>query len=178
MLPQPLHPAVVHFPVVLVVLLPVVALVAVLAIRRGVGVRGAWLPVVAVSAGLTVASWAAVETGEREEEAVERVVSRDAFHEHEDRAKLFLPLTVIGLVVVSAGLLAGKPGEVIRAAAVVTGVGLAIVGYMVGHSGGELVYEHGAAAAYVQPNTISGAGPVDGGERHEDEGEGPERDRR
>lgn len=38
MLPQPLHPAVVHFPIVLAVLLPVVTLAGILAVRRGGGV--------------------------------------------------------------------------------------------------------------------------------------------
>jgi len=166
MLPQPLHPAVVHFPVVLVILLPVVALAAVIAIRRGAGVRSAWLPVLALSAALVASSWAAVQTGEREEEAVERVVPRDAFHEHEERAEVFFPLTVVGLLLVSAGLLTGKPGEVVRGAAVVAGIGLAIVGAMVGHSGGELVYEHGAAAAYVQPEGPATSGGDDS--RHEE----------
>ena len=35
MIPEPLHPAVVHFPIVLVVLLPLAAMTALLLIRRG-----------------------------------------------------------------------------------------------------------------------------------------------
>jgi uncharacterized membrane protein len=40
MLPDPLHPIVVHFPIVLVVLLPAFAIGALLVIRRGGGGRG------------------------------------------------------------------------------------------------------------------------------------------
>ena len=177
MLPQPLHPSVVHFPVALVVLLPLAAVVAFLAIRRGAALRPAWLPVVALAAGLVLASWAAIQTGENEEEAVEGIVPAAAFHEHEERAKLFFPLTIIGLVVVSAGLLPGRPGQIVRGAAIVTGVGLAIVGTMVGHSGGRLVYEHGAASAYVQPGGVDRSEAVDGDEGREPD-ERTEHDRR
>lgn len=170
MLPQPLHPFVVHFPVVLAVLLPLAALAALLAIRRGAAVRAAWLPVVALSAGLSLGTWAAIQTGEREEDAVEGIVPAAAFHEHEERAELFFPLTLVGLVVVSAGLLGGRPGEIVRGAAAVTGVGLAIIGTMVGHSGGKLVYEHGAASAYVRTDGAARSGAAEGDEdRHEDD---------
>ena len=42
MLPDPLHPAVVHFPIVLMVLLPFVAASALWAIRRGARPVRAW----------------------------------------------------------------------------------------------------------------------------------------
>ncbi len=43
LLPNPLHPALVHFPIVLMVLLPVSAVVALWAIRRGAQPTRAWL---------------------------------------------------------------------------------------------------------------------------------------
>ena len=42
MLPNPMHPAVVHFPVVLAFLLPLFVAGALLAIRRGANARRAW----------------------------------------------------------------------------------------------------------------------------------------
>ena len=45
MLPQPLHPAVVHFPIVFVVLFPIVAIAGIVIIRRGGSVKSSWLPV-------------------------------------------------------------------------------------------------------------------------------------
>lgn len=151
MIPQPLHPAVVHFPIVFVVILPLAAAVALWAIHRGAGPRRAWWPVVAVSAVLVASSWVAVQTGEREEDTVERVVAEAAIEEHEESAEVFLPLTVAGLLVVSTGLLAGLPGRIGRGVAVAAALGLVVAGYRVGHSGGELVYRHGAATAYATP---------------------------
>ncbi len=172
MLPEPLHPAVVHFPIVFVVLLPIIALVGLIMIRRGSSVSSSWLPVVAISAGLVVSSWAAVQTGSREEDVVERVVAKSAIHEHEERAEFFLLLSVAGLLVVSTGLLKGRPGQVMRGASVALALGMTYAGYRVGHSGGELVYDHGAASAYSQSSSSSandpGSGDWDGRERDDE----------
>jgi uncharacterized membrane protein len=149
MIPQPLHPAVVHFPIVFVVLLPIAAAIAVLAISRGLPARQTWLPVVGLAAALAAFSWLAVQTGEREEEAVEEVVVRSAIHDHEESAELFFPLTLATLALFAVGLVAGRTGRVVRVAAVVAALGLSVAGYRVGHSGGELVYEYGAASAYA-----------------------------
>ena len=75
MLPNPLHPVVVHFPIVLAVLAPFVALGALWAIRRGTLARRAWSIPAAVLGALVVSGWVAAQTGEREEDRVERVVS-------------------------------------------------------------------------------------------------------
>jgi len=174
MLPQPLHPAVVHFPIVFAVLLPLVALAGILIIWRGVPVKYGWIPVVAVSAALAATSWVAVETGEQEEDAVERVMPEAAIHEHEERAEIFLPLSVFGLLVVSAGLLHGRPGRVMRGASLALALGLTYVGYQVGHTGGALVYEYGAANAYTLGANQGGEGRDSGdgeGRAHEDENE-------
>jgi len=149
MIPQPLHPAVVHFPIVLVVLLPIVAVTALVVIRRGADARRAWLPVVAFAMALSLSAWVAVETGENEEEAVEEAVSESAIHEHEEAAELFLPLTLVAMLLTGAGLLSGRAGDIARPAAALGAILLVVAGYRVGHSGGELVYEHGAAQAYT-----------------------------
>lgn len=156
MIPQPLHPAVVHFPIVFVMLLPVVAVIAMLMIRRGSTVRAAWLPVVALAAGLTLSSWVALQTGEREEEVVERVVGESAIHDHEEAAEIFVWLTGAGLLLALAGLTARRGGTALRTATVLAALGLTVAGYRVGHSGGALVYEHGAAVAYSDGSAASG----------------------
>lgn len=149
MIPQPLHPAVVHFPIVFMALLPIAAILALVAIRRGVGARNAWLPVVGIAAALVASTWLAVQTGQREQDVVERVVAESAIHDHEESAEFFLWVTVAALVLVSLGLLKDRPGRVMRGIAVAAALGASVAGYRVGHSGGELVYEHGAASAYV-----------------------------
>jgi uncharacterized membrane protein len=160
MLLHPLHPAIVHFPIVLAVLLPIATLAGVVAVRRGIGVREAWVPALVLATLLPVSAFAAVRTGEAEEESVEQVVSQAAIHEHEERAEIFLPLTVIGLVVVAAGLMPGRTGVGARWASLAVALAITGAGFFVGHSGGELVYVHGAGQAYAQ----GGTGTTDDGE--------------
>jgi uncharacterized membrane protein len=163
MIPEPLHPAIVHFPIAFAALMPIAALIALLAIQRGASVGAAWLPVVALAGALAALSWLAVGTGEHDEEAVERVVSEAAIHEHEERAELFLALTVAGLLITALGLLDDRRGRVMRGLTVASTAIVLVAGYRVGHSGGELVYRSGAASAYIHNDS-----PVTAGERADD----------
>jgi len=171
MLPNPLHPAVVHFPIVLVILLPLVALGALLAIRRGASFRPVWAVPLAVAAGLLASSWLAVETGDADEDRVESVVAESAIEKHEEAAERFLVLSGVLLLVVAAGLAPGSLGSAGRIISTIGAMGLVIAGAQVGASGGELVYEHGAAAAYTQPAAGGAAesGRVANGAEDQDE---------
>jgi len=150
MLPDPLHPALVHFPLTLAVLIPLFVIGAIVAMRRGVAARRAWSLVVALMVLLTASSFLAVKTGEDEEEAVEEVVDHDFIHEHEEKAELFRNLTLLTLVLGAAGLATGKVGGFSRGAATGMSFVLAGLAWGVGESGGDLVYEHGAANAYIE----------------------------
>lgn len=149
MLPDPLHPAVVHFPMALVVLLPMVAAAALWVIRRGAHARRVWLVPVAFAGMLVVSSWAALQTGEAEEDRVEDVVSERALHEHEEAAERFMTLSGVLFLVAVAGLGGGSLGRAGRALSTAGSVGLVFLGVQVGAAGGELVYVHGAADAYM-----------------------------
>ncbi len=166
MLPQPLHPAVVHFPIVLVVILPLVAIVALVLIQHGGSARRIWTPVIVVAAALSASAWVAVRTGEAEEEVVEDVVSERVIHQHEEAAELFLPLSAGMLLLAAAGLTKGRLGMTARGIATLASMLLVIAGYRVGHTGGDLVYEHGAAAAYA--TSAQGGEEIERGERTED----------
>lgn len=163
MIPEPLHPAVVHLPIVLMILLPAVAIAALLLIRRGVEARRAWIPVVAFAAVLSASAWVATETGEAEEDAVEAVVPESAIHEHEEAAETFLLGSLGTLLLLGAGLLNGPIGRTGRVAGTTAALLLVLAGVQVGRLGGELVYEHGAASAYTsEPGAVEhdgGAGP-------------------
>jgi uncharacterized membrane protein len=148
MLPDPLHPAVVHFPIVLMFLLPLAALWAVLYRRRHPERHGAWVLTTALAGALTLSAWVAVETGEGDEEKVEQAVPEASLETHEEAAERFLLLSAGVLVLAGAGLLRGRIGSAARLATTAGAFGLVAAGAMVGHSGGELVYRHGAAAAY------------------------------
>ena len=79
----PLHPLIVHFPVVLAVLLPISAVVALVFVRRGATPRKAWSVPVVVAASLALSAWVAPQTCESEEERVERLVTERAIHSQE-----------------------------------------------------------------------------------------------
>lgn len=179
MLPHPLHPAVVHFPIVFDMLLPVVAIVAVVLIRRGARARTSWLWPVLVAAALAGSAWLAVETGQDQEDAVERVVPESTIHDHEEAGELFFQLSAISFLVFAAGLAAGRVGAGARYASVALALALVVAGYRVGGSGGELVYEHGAASAYVAVTAPPGdARYMESGERGEEARERDEDDDR
>lgn len=174
MLPDPIHPAIVHFPVALSILLPVMTVAAFLLARRGPSGRPAWLGVVAGATLLVATSWLAVETGEQQEERVEDVVGDAALHAHQDRATLFLYLAAGTLVLTSLGLARGRAGTAGRVAGTIAVLTLPVAGYLVGHSGGQLVYRYGAAQAYATaagPDAGSGGGEARserGGDRDDD----------
>lgn len=149
MLPDPLHPAVVHFPIVLAFLLPIFALGAVWAIRTGARPTRAWSLPLVLAAALTVSAWVALTTGEAQEDRVEAVVAESVLHEHEEAAERFLVLSGLVLLVSFAGLAGGTIGTAGRLLATAGSVVVLVAGVSVGEAGGELVYRHGAAAAYV-----------------------------
>jgi uncharacterized membrane protein len=156
MLPDPLHPAIVHFPVVLAFLLPISAAVALWTIRKGSRPSRAWAAPLAIAAALVLSSWLAVQTGESQGERVERVVQEQPLESHEESAEAFLTGSIVVLVITSAGLLRGIPGKISRIGATVGAIGLVAGAAYVGHTGGQLVYRYGAASAYTTPGTQPG----------------------
>jgi hypothetical protein len=142
---------VVHFPIVLAVLLPISVVVALLVIRKGATPRRVWAVPLAIAAGLTLSAWVATETGESQEDRVERVVARGALHGHEESAERFLVLSGVLVLVTAGGLVGGTFGRAARYVTAAGALGLVAAAVQVGHSGGALVYRHGAASAYADP---------------------------
>ena len=153
---MPLHPLVVHFPVVLAVLLPISIVVALLVIRKGATARRVWSVPVALAAALVLSAWVATQTGESQEDRVERVVARGALHGHEEAAERFLVLSGVLTLVAAAGLARGTVGRAARIVTAAGAVGVLAAAAHVGHSGGLLVYQHGAASAYANQANPSG----------------------
>lgn len=172
MLPQPLHPAVVHFPIVLAFLLPLAAVWALIAMRRGVPGRPAWTPVGLLAALLFLSAWVSVKTGQDQEDTAEEVVGERAIHGHEEAAERFLIVSGVIFGLATLGLARGRAGSAGRiAAAAGSVVALAMV-VQTGHSGGQLVYRHGAAQAYVRAAAGGApAGTIVGANEREEHGE-------
>ena len=160
MLPEPLHPAVVHFPIVLGIVLPILAAVTLWRMHDGARLR-TWGVVVLVAVLTWVSAFVAGRTGEQEEERVEAVlVSEDPLHEHEEAAEMFLLVSGIVAGVALLGFAPGLVGRSARLLALAGGaLGLAAVA-RTGLLGGELAYQHGAAAAYTVDST-GAAGAAD-----------------
>jgi uncharacterized membrane protein len=158
LIPNPLHPAVVHLPIAFAVLLPLFAIGALWFIRRGSKPRAAWSVFVAMSLGLVASAWVSLQTGEQQEERVEDVISEASIHQHEEAADLFLAVSASVLVVALGGLAGGRVGQASRWLAAAGTVAVLASGWNVGHSGGMLVYRDGAASAYVTDGRVRSEG--------------------
>lgn len=161
LIPTPLHPAVVHLPIALAILVPLFAIGALIAIMRGAKPLGTWGVTTALVATLALSSWVATETGEDQEDKVESVVPDAAFETHEEAAEQFFDLTLLVLGISALGFLPRQAGTGARIVATLGSVALLVAGYRVGHSGGEMVYKYGAASAYVEPSAANGALTLD-----------------
>ena len=155
------HPKVVHLPIALAVLMPLIVGGVALAWWRGWLDRRAWVIVLLLQAALAGSGLVAMNTGETEEERVEEIVPERHIESHEEAAEAFLWASAIVLAVVLLPLV--LPQGRLRAATTVGAcLGTLLVfgmGYRTGEAGGRLVYEHGAGQAYAAPASASAAEP-------------------
>ena len=150
-LPTPLHPLIVHLPIAMTVLLPLFGLGALIAIRRGARVVPVWGLATAMIALTLGSGLLAKETGEDEEDAVEKVVAEESIKTHEEAADAFTLATGVVLVIAGVGFVRGGVGSTARGVAAAGTLAVLYMGYNVGHTGGQLVYRDGAASAYTTP---------------------------
>lgn len=148
---MPLHPVIVHLPIALAVLMPLVSIGLLVAWWRGALQRRTWIIAIALQALLVGSGLLASQTGEADEDRVEAVVAHDAIEQHEEAAETFVYAAAGVLVLVlAAGLIprerAARAVAVLAAAGTLGVLGL---GYLTGKAGGDLVYRHGAANAYA-----------------------------
>lgn len=146
----PLHPIVVHFPIVLGVLLPFLAILLWLAIKKWDWTPKVWALVSAVALVYCLFATAAVLLGEEDEEKVEKVISEEVIEAHEEAGEL-IPWLAGTLLLVSLGGFTVKYSKQAKAAVIVLSLAGIVPLANAGHTGGELVYEHGAAIAHLSP---------------------------
>jgi uncharacterized membrane protein len=144
----PLHPIAVHFPIVLGVILPIVALAIWWAIRKEYFEQKAWVLVVFIALAYGVSSFVAVELGERDEDKVEKVVSEKVIEEHEEAGES-IPWIATGLFLISLAGFSFKNSNRFRLALGVLSLAAIIPLANTGHTGGKLVYQYGAANAHL-----------------------------
>jgi len=171
MLSIPLHPALVHLPLGLAFVMPLLALALAFRLWTGRSARGGWTLAVALQALLLAGGLAAMKSGQAEEERVEKIVAKAAIHQHEEYAEGFLWAAGFALIAIVAvrALHEGRAARALSALAVVGALLVAGLALQVGHAGGQLVYLHGAAAAYtgVAGRTAPAAGITEQAGEHE-----------
>jgi uncharacterized membrane protein len=154
LLPNPLHPAVVHFPIVLIVLGAALSVVAVFW-RKG------YVPAFAAAllALGALGAWAATQTGESDGGLVENTgASVESLVEaHENWAKRTVAAATIAAVIAIGAAVLFRFPRAARVVAVVAALAAGVASWTVyetGRRGGELVYRHGAGVSFV--NTAAG----------------------
>lgn len=157
-LPDPLHPAIVHFPVVLILLGAVAAVIAIFW-RKG------YLPhIAAVLLTLGAAgAWVAVETGESDGGLLENTTPQmeSLINAHEDWARRTFTAASVAAVAAIASLLLYRFPRAARAVAAATALAALTAGYAVyqtGHRGGALVFKHGAGVQVVSSSAAAESG--------------------
>jgi uncharacterized membrane protein len=147
----PLHPIVVHFPIVLGSLLPLLAIGLWWAIKKWQWTPKVWALVSAVALIYTLSAVVAVQLGEADEEKVEKVISEKVIEEHEEAGEL-IPWLAGTLFLVSLGGFSVKYSKRAQLALIVLSLVAVVPLINAGHTGGELVYEHGASIAHLPPD--------------------------
>jgi uncharacterized membrane protein len=148
------HPLLVHFPIALLMVVPIFLVIGLVARDRG---RPYFVASLVLMAMGTIGTFLAVASGEAGEDAAERVPAAEATLErHEELGELtrnvFAVLTVIyGAVLFGPLLLKKSPPRGLAtvgtyAFLVAYAAGLALLANT-GHLGGQLVHEHGVRAA-------------------------------
>lgn len=166
----PTHPALVHLPLGIAFVMPLVLIAVLYWLARDRPTGGMWLVAVLLQALLLGSAVAALRTGEAEEERVERVVPESALEVHEERGEVFTWLAGanLGALALLPIFRRRGPKGAVAAAALALSVAVAVQGVRVGHAGGVLVYEHGAANAYIGAKA-PGAGAPRAAYEHDDD---------
>jgi len=166
----PLHPKIVHLPIALAILMPLITSGLLFAWWRDILPRRAWWGAVALQAILLASGVYAKHTGEEDEERVEDVVGEAALEAHEEAADAFvLGGAVALLLTVAAGLLPRpRAAQAVALGATVATIAVLGLGYRVGEAGGRLVYQHGAASAFANA-AAAGQGPGPARGDHDDD---------
>ncbi len=163
----PLHPKIVHLPIALAVLMPLLTGGVLLAIWRDWLPRRTWSLVFVGQLLLVGSGVLALRTGEGDEERVEKVVPEAAIEGHAEAGERFVwgGGVLLGLSLLPL-LLRGRRAHLVAGAATFAGTLVVLgLGYQVGQKGGELIYVHNAGAAFSSAATTGQPAPRDEDDR-------------
>lgn len=149
------HPRMVHVPLALAVLMPVITTALLVSCWRGWLPRRVWLIAIALQLVLVSSGVVALRTGESDEDRVERAVAERYIEQHEEAAEGFVLAGAAVLVLMIVAALLG-PRRASPAVASLATIGTLIVlalAYRTGEAGAALIYRHGAAQAFIDNGT-------------------------
>jgi len=165
---MPLHPMIVHFPIVFAVLSPL-AILAVILWRPIAESKSAWMAVFVLHVFLTLSAFTAMQLGERDEERVEKAVAEQVIEYHEHWAERFAYATLAPLALCAALTL--RRNGLLKGLALAASLSVLPLGVITGHSGGELVYTHNAARVFAVGPAAGPAGTANISEKGEHRGD-------
>ncbi len=156
----PLHPAVVHIPLGLAIVMPIVAIALAWAVWKGKLPRSALAVVAGLQLFIAAGGLVAMELGDGEAERNAQIVPKNAIHDHEEAAETFVWFSVGVLAVAIAALFVPARRAPIVAAVVAAGtLAGAVLALDAGRKGGELVFRYGAGSR-AEPGTAPAAAPA------------------
>lgn len=150
----PLHPALVHFPIAIAVLIPLLAIATLFFIQKKMISTEIWLGILVIQALLVTSGFLSMQTGHEDEEIVEETIKHSLIHQHEEAAEA-MTYTATGILLIGLAAYFLSKKIPFKIGASITIAGMFVVTAMAlntGKKGGELVYKYGAAEAHRKNN--------------------------
>ncbi|MDQ3336288.1 MAG: hypothetical protein M4D80_14060 [Myxococcota bacterium] len=143
-----MHPKLVHVPIALCILMPMIASLIWFGIRRGWFSPRTWLIAVVLQGAMAVGGLAALQTGLDDAAKVEGYASEEALATHEARGYWFVYVAAANLVLCGGAFVLQRRQQLLGGLVIVGTLASAYAGYLVGDAGGRLVYIGNASDAH------------------------------
>lgn len=146
----PFHPMLVHFPIVLTAIMPALLIALLVVERKRWATSKIWFLALGLSALNSIITFWAMRAGEHDEELVEKIVRESLIDAHAEWGEWVLWMGITVFVCLFASMIFKKI-KLIKVLPIIMSLAAIFPVVQAGHSGGELVYKHGAAKAHVNP---------------------------
>lgn len=147
----PLHPFAAHFPIALALFVPLLGFMVAFGVLKWGWPDKTWALVIVFQLAFLISAIATARLGHQEEERVENHISHDALEEHEEMGEKLPWAAGIAFGLSLVPLIYRKKWKAGVFVSLAASAAVVIPVLLTGKSGGKLVYQEGAADAYVQP---------------------------